>query len=104
MREILEKAAGIAALGSEPAGAGRRLGAALVAGLLAFVATEAALWLWLGTSTWGFFGSIAAAGAAAMGAATSRIGLSAAFGFLAAFRLLIALAGAAIAVAASCLG
>lgn len=51
-----------------------------------------------------FFGAFAAAAAAATAALTTRVGLSVVFGFLAAMRVLLALAGAVIAAVAAALG
>jgi hypothetical protein len=102
MRRSWEKAVGTAALAKEEPTAGRRLVAAAVAGLLAFLLTEGALRLWLGPAEgWGFFGAFASAGAAAFAAATTRVGLSVIFGLLAAFRLPLALIAAAAGVIAA---
>ncbi|MGQ0590294.1 MAG: hypothetical protein ACT4N8_12325 [Sphingosinicella sp.] len=100
-----EKAVGTAALAKEEPTPKRRLLAATVAGLLAFLLTEGALRLWLGpTEGWGFFGAFASAGAAATAAATTRVGLSVIFGFLAAFRLLLALTAAVVGAVAASIG
>jgi hypothetical protein len=105
MRRNWERAVGTAALAKEEPTPKRRLFAAAVAGLLAFLLTEGALRLWSGPAEeWGFFGAFASAGAAATAAATTRIGLSVIFGFLAAFRLLLALAAAGIGAVAASIG
>lgn len=105
MGRLRERSAAIAAIGRAPPTPQRRLVAAIVAGLLAFVMVLIALRLFVGPSPgWYVFEAAGAAVAAAVAAATTRMGRSVAYGLIAAFALLLALLAAVVATIAGALG
>ena len=94
MGRLRERSAAIAALGSAPPTPQRRLVAAAAAGLLTFALLLLIFRLFIGPSRdWPWFEALGAGIAAAVAAATTRIGRAIAYGLIAVFTFMLALVG-----------